>query len=113
MAGDPTFAQSLPHLANPLTFAGGRFGVVEQDTDEHVSQCILGIVGTPQGSVIDDPTFGVVDPTFSRQPLDTSLLRAQIARQEPRAQTTILAQPDALDALIEHVTVQVSGEAAG
>lgn len=53
---------AVPHLRVPLAFEGGRLAEVEQDSDEDVDACILGILRTPLGWRTDLPEFGTPDP---------------------------------------------------
>lgn len=57
---------TTPHLAVPLTFTGSCLRAVEQDSDEEVEACILGILRTPLGWRTDLPEFGTPDPAHEQ-----------------------------------------------
>jgi phage baseplate assembly protein W len=79
-------AVSTPHFAVPLR-VGRSVDVVEQDSVEEIEQCVTTILGTPVGSLIDEPELGRPDETFELlgpNPSASQILSA-IDRWEPRA----------------------------
>lgn len=80
--------KTIPKLAVPLRFAGSGLATVEQDSADERAACVYAIVATERGSRIEEPTFGVEDPTFEALPLDLAEWLAQIALFEPRAEVT-------------------------
>jgi hypothetical protein len=57
--------------------------VLEQDTAEEIENCVALIASVPKGSLIDEPEFGITDPTFMLNP-PTELIAAQIKEWESR-----------------------------
>lgn len=83
-------AKVIPKLRVPLQMAGGRLATVEQDGIENVQACVYTILSYERGSRIEDPNFGVEDPTFVELPLDTQEWIEQVNRYEPRAEVGTL-----------------------
>lgn len=77
---------AIPKLRVPLKLENGRLALVEQDSQENVAACVYAIVATERGSRLEDPEFGVEDPTFGTMPLDVDEWLEQIAAYEPRAE---------------------------
>lgn len=97
---------SLPHLALPLRVENGGFAFNEQDTDDEGATCVKAILSFAKDTRLEDPEFGIIDPTFDTQPIDTDDMRMAIKTYEPRVQFSIQTtdQPDGSTT----VTVQVS-----
>lgn len=98
----------IPHFALPFRFENGRAVVNEQDSVEDVAACVEAVLRTRPGERDDLPTFGVPDPTFSQAPLSTDALVRQVQAWEPRAEILATDHPDALDAAIQRVQLDVS-----
>jgi phage baseplate assembly protein W len=99
----------LPHLASPFQFdAKGRVETVEQGTGAEIASCVYNIAVCPEGFRVDLPAFGAPDLAFSTLPLDIASLEGAFRRWEPRADLTLTAQAEALDAAQQRVTVEVS-----
>lgn len=79
----------IPHLAMPLRVQGTQWVVVEQDTEEEVAQCVANICAFERGYRIEDPDFGIVDPTFTIMPIDTTDIAAAVEEYEERAEVDI------------------------
>jgi len=95
-----------PHFDMPFRMTGsGSFAVVEQDSEKDVMNCIEAILRTQIGSRFYVPNFGIEDPTFEVQPIDTIGIQQQILRNEPRAATTIKQSLDIVDKLVDHVQI--------
>lgn len=77
---------TIPKLRVPLRLENGRLGICEQDSQENVAACVYAIVATERGSRLEDPDFGVEDPTFDTMPIDVDEWLEQIAAYEPRAE---------------------------
>jgi phage baseplate assembly protein W len=77
---------TIPKLRVPLRLENGRLAQVPQDSLDNVAACVYAILSTERGSRLEDPEFGIVDPTFEQLPLDLSEWLEQIARYEPRAE---------------------------
>jgi hypothetical protein len=97
----------LPHFSIPFRFVNGAAVVFEQDTTDEIMACDLAILLCPLGFRVELPTFGIPDLTFSQGLPNTDVLEAALAEWEPRSQQLIASEPDALDALIAHVSVRV------
>jgi len=87
---------SVPHLELPMRVVGGQYAQREQDTDAEVADAIRVLVSFMRGDRIEDPEFGVDDPSFQTQPIDTDDIYSAIHEYEPRAQVDITThdQPD-------------------
>jgi phage baseplate assembly protein W len=79
-------ALTTPKLRVPIEF--GTFGLraVEQDSDDEIAACVYALIATERGSRIEEPDYGVEDPTFEALPLDLDEWLAQIDQFEPRAE---------------------------
>lgn len=86
--------------------------VVEQDSLEDVANCVITILATPVGSRDLAPDFGVVDMTFSNQPIGaqerSSILL--IGGQEPRAIIEGTERFDINDPLIDVINLKISSQ---
>src|SRR5215469_17694926 len=76
---------NIPHLAVPLQVLNGQWVTVEQDTDEEVAHCVRNICAFERGFRIEDPDFGIADPTFTVMPIDTEDISRALAAYEDRA----------------------------
>lgn len=78
-------ATTVPHLAYPLAVTGdGALATVEQDGTDDITQCVRVALATTQGERIEDPTYGLPDPTH-RVALDEADPWQVVADAEPRA----------------------------
>lgn len=96
----------VPHFNLPFRVSGKGFGVVEQDSEEDIANCVETILRCPQGFRDDSPGFGLPEQAFSLQPLDIVAIRTEVTRQEPRSSVAVFERTDDLDQLIARVTVQ-------
>jgi phage baseplate assembly protein W len=97
----------IPHLALPLRYVNGSAVVNEQDSDDDLADCVYAICVTSPGTRDELPDFGLVDPTFSQQPLDATAAANQIQQWEPRVQILIDAAPDRFDGAVVNANVNV------
>jgi phage baseplate assembly protein W len=109
---------NVPHLAVPLQVINGQFITVEQDTDDEVAQCVRNICAFERGYRIEDPDFGINDPTFTIMPIDTEDISRALAAYEDRAQVAIFQEfgPDGSVEVRLEVTIPTSedsGQATG
>lgn len=51
-------------LVYPLRFAGGRIPVVDDGTEQGITQQLRILVGTRRGERVLAPQFGITDPAF-------------------------------------------------
>lgn len=77
---------AIPKLRVPLQMRNGRLALVEQDSQDNVAACVYALLATERGSRLEDPDFGVEDPTFATMPVDVDEWLEQIAAYEPRAE---------------------------
>lgn len=96
----------VPKLRVPLEMGATGLRTVEQDSLADVAQCVYAVMATDRGSRLEEPDFGITDPTFEQNGLDEGEALLQIGTWEPRADVTI-AQ-DIVD-LADSVTVEVRG----
>jgi phage baseplate assembly protein W len=76
-----------PHFRVPFKITGSSAEYVEQDGEDEVTQCVAAVVSTEVGSRIDEPGFGIIDPTFTEGSIDPNTILQQIDEWEPRAST--------------------------
>lgn len=79
----------IPHLAIPLRVADGAWAVVEQDTEDEVAQCVRNICAFERGYRVEDPDFGISDPSFQTMPIDTDDIGQALEDYEERAEVDI------------------------
>lgn len=77
-------ATAIPHFSLPFRIVGGAFVVVEQDSSAEIADCIAVACLTLKGERIEEPTYGITDPTFTRGEVAAGLLK-EIQPWEPRA----------------------------
>jgi hypothetical protein len=108
-------AQNVPHLAMPLQVINGQWVTVEQDTDDEVAQCVGNICAFERGFRIEDPGFGIRDPTFTMMPIDTVDLEDTLIKYEDRAVVEIFQEfgPDGSVYLRLEVTLATSEDSSG
>lgn len=95
---------TIPKFRIPLQMQNGRLALVEQDSQDNVAGCVYALLSYERGSRVEDPDFGVEDPTFSQLPFDTQEWLEQIHRYEPRA--GVATSEEAFD-LIDTILVEV------
>jgi phage baseplate assembly protein W len=83
---------NIPHLSVPFQVLNGQWVTVEQDTDEEVAQCVRNICAFERGFRIEDPDFGINDPTFTVMPIDTEDISQALATYEDRALVDIFQE---------------------
>jgi phage baseplate assembly protein W len=105
----------IPHLAVPLRVTGGRWVVVEQDTEEEVAQCVRNVCAFERGYRVEDPDFGINDPAFTTMPIDTGDIAQALEDYEERAEVAIFQEitPDGQVAVRLEVSVPTSEEVSG
>lgn len=98
-----------PHFAAPFRIdSKGHVVVVAQDTLAEREACVLNITLCPEGFRLDEPTFGVPDPTFHNLPVDVEGFREAIRRWESRGELTVTAKAEGADPTQQIVTVAIS-----
>lgn len=106
---------NIPHLAMPLQVVSGQWVTVEQDTDDEVAHCVKNICAFERGYRIEDPGFGIEDPTFTTMPIDTEDISNALEEYEDRAQVAIYQEfTPAGEANIRlEVTIPTSDDSSG
>jgi hypothetical protein len=94
-----------PHFSFPLTLAGGQLATVEQDSDVEIGACIAAILSWPIGTRPDEPTFGVVDQTFTQSQPDLAEIVQAVKANEPRAVAIASLDGPLSDLLVSRVRV--------
>jgi phage baseplate assembly protein W len=98
----------VPHFSLPFRFATPQAAVSEQDSLDEIADCVTAILLCPVGYRVEEPSFGIDDPTFQVQPIDTDAIREAIETWEERATVTLSQHPDLLDELIADVEAQLA-----
>src|SRR5687767_8720500 len=102
-----------PHFAFPfrLKASGRSVAVVEQDSEEDITNCVEVLLRTERGSRIEVPDYGIDDPTFHQVSPNDKLteLQAAIVEWEPRAETTLESELSSWDSLKEFIRITVQG----
>jgi phage baseplate assembly protein W len=101
-----------PHFDIPFRFSGSMAAnkaapTVEQGSFEDIANCVEVIVRTPIGFRNDAPSFGFPSIELLEQPILTEDVVELVQSQEPRAVVLMSEVPDALDILIDRITVKV------
>jgi phage baseplate assembly protein W len=96
----------IPHFAFPFKFtAAGPAAVVEQDTPQDVTACVVAILSYPAGSRADVPTFGLPDQSFRTGGANLQEVREALNEWEPRASAELDLDDRLLAQGIEDVRV--------
>lgn len=104
----------VPHLAFPFRWGPNGHAVeLEQDSEEEIVNCVQLILACDVESLIDQPDFGITDPTFTLNP-NILLLQHQIESWEPRATLDLSNDLDTSDFTIQDIHIQVkAGDIGG
>lgn len=100
-------AVNTPHLAFPFDLSAGSAAVTEQDSLDEIVDCVEVILRTPRGQRVDQPDFGLADPTFRMNGMDASEIEGSVAQWEPRADVEAVRQ--AIQNSEDHIQVNVGG----
>lgn len=96
-----------PHLKIPFKFGhNGHAEVVEQDSDDDVTQCVFAVLNTPVGFRLEIPTFGVRKAVLEDNGPSLPMLEAALEEWVPRASST-LTDRQLEDILSRYVDVAV------
>jgi phage baseplate assembly protein W len=98
-------ALRVPKLKVPVEMGTTGLKTVEQDSDDEIAQCVYAVLATERGTRIEEPDFGITDPTFEMNGLDTGEALLQIHTWEPRADVEI---EEDIEDLVDEVRVEVS-----
>jgi phage baseplate assembly protein W len=104
----------VPHLAVPLRLNGPSLVEVEQDSDEDIDACVLGIMRTPLGWRTDLPEFGMPDPAHELGGPSLAEIERTVALWEDRVDVAAMRDDGtlgrmALAAGLDVVTVNAEG----
>lgn len=77
------------HLAIPFRVVNGAYSTRQQDSNAEATDCVRNIMVFAKGDRIEDPEFGIEDPTFQTQPIDIDDIASVIAEYEPRVNAEI------------------------
>jgi phage baseplate assembly protein W len=96
----------------PLQVINGAWVLVEQDTEAEIAQCVRNICAFPRGFRMEDPDFGIDDPTFTVMPIDTDEIAQQVEQYEQRADIAVFqdTQPGGTVTVRLEVSVPTSEE---
>jgi hypothetical protein len=99
-----------PHLSFPLRLVGGRFATVEQDSPQHIAECVEAAARTERGWRIEAPDFGVPDYVLAAGGVDVGELRSALLESEPRAAFAIELVESFADLRAERVRILIEEE---
>jgi phage baseplate assembly protein W len=102
----------IPHMALPIRLNNGQYATRQQDTDAEAADCVKVILSFGRGERIEEPDFGIEDPTFQTQPISTTDIEWAIQEYEPRVQATVrtVDTPDGSTSVSVKVTLPTSDE---
>lgn len=102
----------VPHLAIPMRVVGGQYQTRQQDTDAEAADCVRNILVFGRGDRAEDMDFGIDDPTFETQPIDTDDIARAIGEYEPRVDAEITTEdlPDGSTMVSVEVNLPTSDE---
>jgi hypothetical protein len=83
---------SIPHFEWPFTTNAKGVTVAQQDTDQEVDTCVMAIAVCQIGAWVENPAFGIPDPTFKQVPLDLDGVTTALTHWEPRATESAVAR---------------------
>lgn len=99
-----------PHLSFPLRLAGRRFAAVEQDSADHIAECVEAAARTELGWRIEAPDFGIPDYVLAAGGVDLDELRGALLDSEPRAAAVAELIESFDDLRAEHVRILIEEE---
>jgi hypothetical protein len=79
----------VPHINWPIRVEGTGYQTCQQDTDQEAATTVAVLCCFERGTRTEQPDFGVTDPTFGLQPVNTTELQRQVSVYEPRAQLDV------------------------
>lgn len=108
----------IPKISLPFRFhhhgvdTGMVAHVVEQDSIEDIMSCVEAVARTIRGERVDEPEFGITDPTFSSPHAQFDRIIAEISQWEPRARLDYLEEMEGAhnaEQMMELLHILVSG----
>jgi phage baseplate assembly protein W len=98
-------AVRVPKLRFPFEIEGVGARVVEQDSVDEIAQCVYAVLATERDSRLEEPDYGITDPTFEENGMDLGEALLAINTWEPRA--AVEAEQEILE-LVDNVRIEVS-----
>jgi phage baseplate assembly protein W len=98
----------IPHFSSVFDLTANGADVDDQDSIDEIEGCVRNIVLCPVGFRLDQPDFGIQDPTFSAVPIDTQAIKRQVEQWEPRVTADVEDQGARFDPSSRAVTIGVS-----
>lgn len=97
---------NTPHYDYPfrLNSAGDGAVVLEQDSEDEVSNCVEVILSTRRGERVELSDFGIDDQAFRQNGIDVGHVLAQVRKYEDRADLVI--DPGQIEDLVQEVGIQ-------
>lgn len=102
----------IPHLSFPLRFGRATFVEVEQDSAQHVAECVEAAARTELGWRIEAPDFGVPSYVMAAGGVDVDELREAILVSEPRADVVVELIDSLDDARAESIRILIEEESS-
>ncbi|ADB50173.1 hypothetical protein [Conexibacter woesei] len=99
-----------PHLSLPLRVERGRFATVEQDSAQHIAECVEAAARTELGSRIEAPDFGIPNYLMAAGGVDVDELRAALLDSEPRADAVVELVESLDDLRAESIRILIDEE---
>ncbi len=99
----------VPVMEWPFRMGGynqSEIAFVEQDSPEEVAECVAMVFSVERGALVDEPTLGLIDPSFRVGGVSEATLLAVAQRWEPRA--TLAFTLDQIVQLAQAVDIEVS-----
>ena len=82
-------APLITKLKVPLEMGATGFRTVEQDSEDEIAQCVYAVMATERGGRLEEPDFGISDPTFEQGGMDLGEALLAINTWEPRAEVEL------------------------
>lgn len=99
-----------PHLSLPLRLDRTAFAAVEQDSPQHVAECVEAAARTELGWRIEAPDFGVPPYLMAAGGVDVDELREAIVVSEPRADVVVELVESIDDLRAESIRILIEEE---
>ncbi|MDO8187216.1 hypothetical protein Q5424_09360 [Conexibacter sp. JD483] len=99
-----------PHLSLPLRLDRSAFARVEQDSAQHVAECVEAAARTELGWRLEVPDFGVPSYLMAVGGVDVDELREALLTSEPRAATVVELVDSLEDLRAESIRILIEEE---
>lgn len=99
----------IPHFSLPFRIAGGAAAVVDQDSSDEIADCVAAVCLTIKGARIEEPSYGISDPTFMRGDQAAAGLLADIRPWEPRADLHLISNEPIIATTLELTIASTPG----